>query len=98
MLPPASYLHEKEKIEKRWPAAVKFIEDNKLNEFFDGDLTDIGIVMQGGMYNTTMRALELIGLADAFGDCRVPLYVLNVTYPLIDARGRPLRRKASARS
>src|SRR5262247_757705 len=30
VLPPASYLHEKEKIEKRWPAAVKFIEDNKL--------------------------------------------------------------------
>src|SRR5215467_2953402 len=26
VLPPASYLHEKEKIEKRWPAAVKFIE------------------------------------------------------------------------
>src|SRR5215813_9022850 len=34
-LPPATYLHEKEKIEKRWPAAVKFIEENKLNEFFD---------------------------------------------------------------
>jgi indolepyruvate ferredoxin oxidoreductase, alpha subunit len=84
VLPPASYLHEKEKIEKRWPAAVKFIEDNKLNEFFDGDLTDIGIVMQGGMYNTTLRALELCGLADALGHSRVPLYVMNVTYPLID--------------
>jgi len=84
VLPPASYLHEKEKIEKRWPAAVKYIEDNKLNEFFDGDLSDIGIVMQGGMYNTTMRALELVGLADSLGHSRVPLYVLNVTYPLID--------------
>src|SRR5712672_646276 len=75
VLPPASYLHEKEKIEKRWPAAVKFIEDNRINEFFDGDLTDIGIVMQGGMYNTTMRALELAGLADPLGHSRVPLYV-----------------------
>ena len=84
VLPPASYLHEKEKIEKRWPAAVKFVTDNKLNEFFDGDLTDIGIIMQGGMYNTTLRALEVMGLADAFGASRVPLYVLNVTYPLID--------------
>ena len=84
VLPPASYLHEKEKIEKRWPAAVKFIEDHKLNEFFDGDLSDIGIVMQGGMYNTTLRALELSGLADALGHSRVPLYVMNVTYPLID--------------
>ena len=85
VLPPASYLHEKEKIDKRWPAAVKFIVDEKLNEFFDGDLTDIGIIMQGGMYNTTLRALEVIGLADAFGKSRVPIYVMNVTYPLIDA-------------
>jgi indolepyruvate ferredoxin oxidoreductase alpha subunit len=83
-LPPATYMQEKEKVEKRWPAAVKFITDQKLNEFFDGDLTDIGIVMQGGMYNTTLRALEVMGLADAFGNSRVPLYVLNVTYPLID--------------
>src|SRR6266850_8448870 len=49
VLPPASYLHEKEKVEKRWPAAVRFIQDRGLNEFFDGDLSDIGIVMQGGM-------------------------------------------------
>jgi len=83
-LPPATYMHEKEKIEQRWPAAVKFIKDNALNEFFDGDLSDIGIIMQGGMYNTALRALELMGLADAFGHSRVPLYVMNVTYPLID--------------
>ncbi len=83
-LPPATYLHEKEKIEQRWPAAVKFIAEEKLNEFFAGDLTDIGIVMQGGLYNTVLRGLELIGLADTFGRSRVPLYVLNVTYPLVD--------------
>jgi indolepyruvate ferredoxin oxidoreductase, alpha subunit len=85
VLPPASYLHEREKVEKRWPAAVRFIQEHKLNEFFDGDISDIGIVMQGGMYNTALRALELLGLADVFGNSRIPLYVLNVTYPLIDA-------------
>ena len=85
VLPPASYLHEKEKVEKRWPAAVRFIQEHKLNEFFDGDADDIGIVMQGGMYNTALRALEVLGLADVFGESRIPLYVLNVTYPLIDA-------------
>ena len=85
VLPPASYLHEREKVEKRWPAAVRFIEEHKLNEVFDGDADDIGIVMQGGMYNTALRALEILGLADVFGKSRVPLYVLNVTYPLIDA-------------
>src|ERR1700737_1037219 len=85
VLPPASYLQEKEKIEKRWPAAIRFIEQNKLNEFFPGDVNDIGIVMQGGMYNTALRALEVLGLADIFGESRIPLYVLNVTYPLIDS-------------
>ena len=85
VLPPASYLHEREKVEKRWPAAVRFIEEHKLNEVFDGEAGDIGIVMQGGMYNTALRALEILGLADVFGNSRVPLYVLNVTYPLIDA-------------
>ena len=85
VLPPASYQHERDKIEKRWPAAVRFVQEHKLNEFFDGDADDIGIVMQGGMYNTARRALEVLGLADVFGQSRVPLYVLNVTYPLIDA-------------
>ena len=84
VLPPASYLHEREKIEQRWPAAVRFVEERQLNEFFPGDVEDIGIVLQGGMYNTSLRALELLGLADVYGTSRVPLYVLNVTYPLID--------------
>jgi indolepyruvate ferredoxin oxidoreductase, alpha subunit len=85
VLPPASYLHEREKVERRWPAAVKFIEDNGLNEFFSGNLDDIGIVVQGGLYNTTIRALQTLGLSDTFGRTRVPIYVLNVVYPLIDS-------------
>ncbi len=85
VLPPASYRQEKDKIEKRWPAAVRFIQEHALNEFFEGEADDIGIVMQGGMYNTALRALAVLGLADVFGDSRIPLYILNVTYPLIDA-------------
>src|SRR6185369_15309999 len=50
-LPPATYAQEKHKIEVRWPAAVAFIKTNKLNEVFAGDMSDIGIVCQGGMYN-----------------------------------------------
>ena len=84
VLPPASYVQEKEKIEKRWPAAVAFIKERELNEVFAGDLTDIGIAVQGGMYNGVMRALQRLGLADIWGKTRVPLYVMNVTYPLID--------------
>ena len=84
VLPPASYLHEREKIEKRWPAAVKYIKDHKLNELFSGDLAHVGIILQGGMYNGVIRTLQGLGLADIWGNSRVPLYVLNVTYPLID--------------
>jgi indolepyruvate ferredoxin oxidoreductase alpha subunit len=82
-LPPATYAQEKHKIEVRWPAAVKFIRERKLNETFAGRHDDIGIVLQGGMYNTVVRALQQLGLADAFGDTQVPLYVMNVTYPMI---------------
>ena len=84
VLPPASYVHEREKIEKRWPAAVKFIKERKLNEVFAGDIGEIGIILQGGMYNGVIRALRGLGLADVWGKTRVPLYVMNVTYPLID--------------
>ena len=83
VLPPASYVHEKEKIEKRWPAALKFIKERRLNEFVPGDIGGIGIILQGGMYNGVMRALQGLGLADVWGTSRIPLYVLNVTYPLV---------------
>ena len=82
-LPPATYAQEKHKIEVRWPAAVKFIREHKLNEFFDGELGDTGIICQGGLYNATIRALQQLGLADAFGATRIPIYCLNVTYPQI---------------
>ena len=85
VLPPSSYLHEQEKIKDRWPAAVKFIQEHQINEFFSSSVQDFGIVLQGGMYNGVLRALEVLGLADAFGESQIPLYVLNVTYPLVDA-------------
>ncbi|UOA34184.1 hypothetical protein DSM110093_04019 (plasmid) [Sulfitobacter sp. DSM 110093] len=83
VLPPMSYLHEKDKIENRWPAAEKFIRENKLNEFFGPKEAPLGIVVQGGMYNSVIRALQRLGLADIHGQTEVPLYVLNVTYPLL---------------
>jgi indolepyruvate ferredoxin oxidoreductase alpha subunit len=88
VLPPASFLHEQEKIQKRWPTAQKFVQEHHLNEFFSDIAQDFGIILQGGMYNTAIRALELLGLSNAFGDTKIPLYVLNVTYPLIDEEVR----------
>ncbi|HYP70817.1 MAG TPA: indolepyruvate ferredoxin oxidoreductase subunit alpha [Variovorax sp.] len=85
VLPPASFVHEQEKIKERWPAAVRFIEERQLNEYFDGDGGDLGVIVQGGSYNTLMRALERLGLADVYGNSQVPLYVMNVAYPVIDS-------------
>ncbi|MFM7275902.1 MAG: thiamine pyrophosphate-dependent enzyme, partial [Gammaproteobacteria bacterium] len=83
VLPPANFLHEREKIERRLPAAIRFVQEHELNEFF-GEDGDIGIVVQGGLYNNLVRALRILGLSDDFGDTRVPIYCLNVTYPLVD--------------
>lgn len=84
VLPPASFLHEKEKIEERWPAAVKFIQEHQLNEFIDGDIEHLGIITLGGLTNNVQRALQLLELGDLWGETRVPMYVLNVAYPLVE--------------
>jgi indolepyruvate ferredoxin oxidoreductase alpha subunit len=83
ILPPSTYAQEREKIEQRLPAAQRFIAAHRLNELLDGECGAVGIVLQGGLYNNLLRALELVGAADLFGVSRVPLYVLNVTYPLV---------------
>ena len=40
-------------------------------------------MLQGGLYNSVIRALQALGLADAFGDSALPMLVLNVTCPLV---------------
>jgi len=85
VLPPASFVHEHDKIDNRWPAAEKFIIENGLNEFFGPDTSKIGLICQGGMYNGVIRALQRLGLADIYGNSDIPIYCLNVTYPLINS-------------
>jgi indolepyruvate ferredoxin oxidoreductase alpha subunit len=85
VLPPAAFVQEQEKITQRLPAAIAFIKAHRLNETFDGEFENIGIVLQGGLYNGVIRALQQLGLADVWGSTRVPLYVMNVAYPLIDS-------------
>ncbi len=83
ILPPSTYLQEQQKIRDRWPAAVRFIAEHRLNEFIPGSAEDIGIIVQGGLYNSLLRGMEILGLADVWGESRIPIYVLNVTYPLV---------------
>ncbi|MCC2098244.1 MAG: indolepyruvate ferredoxin oxidoreductase, partial [Hyphomicrobiales bacterium] len=81
--PPVTYGQEKLKYDVRLPAARKFIVDNRLNELFDGKHEDVGIIVQGGLYNGLIRALQEIGMADAFGQTDIPILALNVVYPLV---------------
>ena len=85
VLPPMSFAHEQDKIKNRWPNAERFIRERQLNEVFGPQKAPVGLVLQGGMYNGVIRALQRLGLADIWGNTEVPLYVLNVTYPLISS-------------
>jgi len=81
--PPVTFRHEKLKSEERIPAARRYILAQQLNELMDGPRKDLGIIVQGGIYNSLIRALQQFGLCDAFGQTEIPILVLNVTYPLV---------------
>jgi indolepyruvate ferredoxin oxidoreductase alpha subunit len=81
--PPVIFSQERLKIDERLPAAQKFIREQKLNEVMAGDIDELGIVVLGGLTNGLLRALAGLDLADLYGVSRIPIYVLNVAYPLV---------------
>jgi len=81
--PPSTYLQEAQKFEQRLPAARRVIVERGLNEVIDGEEKELGVILQGGLTPTALRALELLGRADVFGRSRIPLLVLNVIHPLV---------------
>ena len=82
-LPPFTYQMEAMKFERRLPAARAFIVEHGLNEHRHGTESEVGIVMQGGLWNTTVRGLYELGLADVHGRTPIPLLVLNVLHPVV---------------
>ena len=81
--PPVTFPQEKLKHDKRIPAARQYILEHHLNEVMPGTHDDLGIVVQGGLYNALIRSLQQLGLANAFGESEIPILVLNVTFPLV---------------
>jgi indolepyruvate ferredoxin oxidoreductase alpha subunit len=81
--PPVIFTQERLKVEERLPAAQEFIREKKLNEVIPGEANEIGIIVLGGLTNNLLRALARLDLADLYGGSRVPIYVLNVAYPLV---------------
>ena len=94
--PPATFRQEKLKSEQRVVAARAFIVERGLNEIIlprapsqvsspavsNASLDRIGVIVQGGLYNTMIGALAQCGCADAFGNSDIAMLVLNVTCPL----------------
>ena len=81
--PPAIFMQEKLKADVRLPAARKFVHENRLNEIFEGSEPGVGIICPGGLYNNLLRALQMLGLADNYGNARLTILALNVVYPLV---------------
>lgn len=83
VVPPFTYNQERDKLKFRLPDAIKFIRERGINERFDGTSSDVGIICQGGLYNGVVRGLQELELADLFGESKVSILALNVTYPLV---------------
>ena len=84
--PPSTFRHEKLKYEVRMPAARRFIVEHAINEVIDGDATDLrelGLIVQGGLTHTLLRAMAEAGLTDGQDRPRLALLVLNCVYPLV---------------
>ncbi|MBX9589946.1 MAG: indolepyruvate ferredoxin oxidoreductase subunit alpha [Hyphomonadaceae bacterium] len=81
--PPATFRQERDKIDRRLPAAQTFILDNELNETLGPRDGELGIIVQGGLFNVLNGRLALAGLSDACGNVQLATHVLNVTHPLV---------------
>ena len=82
-LPPFTYAMEAKKFTERLPAAQRYIVEHRLNEHRPGPESHLGILMQGGLWNSVVRGLHVLGLADVHGRSPVPLLVLNALHPLV---------------
>jgi indolepyruvate ferredoxin oxidoreductase alpha subunit len=81
--PPSTYAQEAEKVAARLPAAQRFIIARRLNEMLGPSEGELGIIVQGGLFNVLNGRLTLAGLSDIYGGVRIPTLVLNVAHPLV---------------
>ena len=80
--PPVTFKQEIDKVQRRRPAAERFIVEHKLNDHLGPAAGEIGIIVQGGLFNVLNGRLALAGLSDIYGAVELPTLVLNVTHPL----------------
>ena len=66
--PPVTFRHEKLKGDERIPAARRYIVEHGLNELFRARATTSASSCRAACTTRSSRALQQLGLADAFGD------------------------------
>jgi indolepyruvate ferredoxin oxidoreductase alpha subunit len=81
--PPVTFPQEADKVARRLPAARRYILEHGLNELLGPPDGELGLIVQGGLFNALNAELAAMGLSDAFGRLRIPTLVLNVTHPLV---------------
>ncbi|WP_137180840.1 indolepyruvate ferredoxin oxidoreductase subunit alpha [Roseomonas sp. AR75] len=81
--PPVTFPQEADKVSRRLPAARRYILEHGLNETLGPTEGELGIIVQGGLFNALNAELAAMGLSDAFGRLCIPTLVLNVTHPLV---------------
>jgi len=80
--PPVTFAQENDKFQRRLPAAQDFIIERQLNELRGPARHELGIIVQGGLFNALNSRLEAAGLSDVYGESQLPVLILNVTHPL----------------
>ena len=85
-LPPNTQRQELERYRDRLPKAREYILEHGLNETFGAADVPIGLITHGTVFNTVMRVLANLGLADEDGvtDPAISVLQLNVINPLCD--------------
>ena len=94
--PPSTYAQEKLKYGQRAKLAKTFISNNSLNEFFEGEIKEVGLIVQGGLYNNLISALKELNISDSLGNSKISIYVLNIVHPLIPEEVITYARKFKA--
>jgi len=81
--PPSTYAQEELKYGERIDLAKRYILENSLNEIHQGSIQNIGLVVQGGLYNNLISALKEMSLSDETGNSKISIYILNIVHPLV---------------
>jgi len=66
-------MQEKLKVDVRWPAAIKFLREYKVNDTIAGDVSDLGFVLQAACIIMSSQHFSSAWLADDFGNSRIRL-------------------------